>query len=261
MRLRIPNLIAAERIGTATLARLGLRLEDVELAFQNIVNTGDILQALSFYRQIICRHDINPDEFKKTEEHHRDTFYITLLGNSHASLRRLDIEAKITKVSNFDTNTHLLPIFFGYKISLMYANVSSYSQLSKSPGRSDMPITVQSAKRITILEWKVLQLDYLDLGTPMMSVENKANLLKGNFGVRDILNVNFAKRDRFRRGKTIKEWILTGARSNKNVPSPRQQLAGYMDSPEIAELKTDYTVCWQMDHDGQFREKDARLAA
>lgn len=268
-QLRIPNLVAAERFGNATLARLGLRLEDVDLALQNIVNTGDIRQALSLYRQMICQRDVHPNDFKKTEEQHRDSFYFSFLGNSHPSLRRLEIEAKITKVKK----AHLID-FFCYKISLMYANVSSYPQLSKSPGRIDMQITVPSAKRILVLEWKVLQLDFLDLGTPM-SVENKADHLKGTFEAHDILNFRLVQHDRFRPGLTIEEWILKGDTRGNNKVSPRQQLADYMNSPEIAQLKTNYAVtaylvvvvgsrqilCWKMGDHGRFREEDVQLAA
>ncbi|KAG0302991.1 hypothetical protein BGZ97_002082 [Linnemannia gamsii] len=42
-QLQIPNLIAAERFGNATLDRLKLRLEDVDLASWNIVSSGNVL--------------------------------------------------------------------------------------------------------------------------------------------------------------------------------------------------------------------------
>ncbi|KAI8345152.1 hypothetical protein B0O80DRAFT_491896 [Mortierella sp. GBAus27b] len=162
-KLRIPNLVAAERFGNATLARLGLRLGDVDLAFQNIINTGDIRQALLLYRQMIWMRDVHPSE---------------------------------------------------------------------TPGRIDMLITVPSAKRILVLEWKVLQLDFLDFGT-RMTPEEKADHLKG---------------------------IV--------------ELADYIASPEIAQLKMNHTVtaylvvvvgsrqivCWKMDN-GQLRDEDVQLAA
>lgn len=97
-QLKIPNLVAAERFGKATLDRLGLRLEDVSLAFQNIVSTGDIRQALALYRQTMAVRDVGYNDFEKKEEHHRDSFYYALLGNSHPSLRKVELEVKITKV-------------------------------------------------------------------------------------------------------------------------------------------------------------------
>ncbi|KAI8344981.1 hypothetical protein B0O80DRAFT_38271 [Mortierella sp. GBAus27b] len=177
-KLRIPNLVAAERFGNATLARLGLRLGDVDLAFQNIINTGNIRQALLLYRQMIWMRDVHVNDLKKTEEHHRDSFYVSFLGNCHPTLRKLEIEAKITKPS-------------------------------ETPGRIDMLITVPSAKRILVLEWKALQLDFLDFGT-RMTPEEKADRLKGIVEVRDILNLKFARHDLFRPGRTIKDWILKG---------------------------------------------------
>ncbi|KAI8344977.1 hypothetical protein B0O80DRAFT_504814 [Mortierella sp. GBAus27b] len=248
-KLRIPNLVAAERFGNATLARLGLRLGDVDLAFQNIINTGDIRQALLLYRQMIWMRDAHVDDLKKTEEQHRDSFYVSFLGNCHPSLRKLEIEAKITKPS-------------------------------KTPGRIDMLITVPSAKRILVLEWKVLHLDFLDFGT-RMTPEEKADHLKGIVEVRDILNLKFARHDLFRPGRTIKDWILEGDirdtqdnKDNKKKVSPCQQLADYIASPEIAQLKMNHTVtaylvvvvgsrqivCWKMDN-GQLRDEDVQLAA
>ncbi|KAI8344978.1 hypothetical protein B0O80DRAFT_534669, partial [Mortierella sp. GBAus27b] len=106
-QLRLPNRVAATRFGDAVLKRHGLRLKDVHLAFQNIVNTGNIRQALSLYRQMICMRDVHSNDFMKTEEQHRDSFYFAFLGNCHPSLRRLKIEAKITKVRDFDRNAHL----------------------------------------------------------------------------------------------------------------------------------------------------------
>ncbi|KAF9088290.1 hypothetical protein BGX27_002724, partial [Mortierella sp. AM989] len=82
-QLRIPNLIAAERFGSATLGRLELRLEDVHLAFRNI-RTMEI-------------RDVGDSDFSKTEENHRDSFYYALLGNSHPSLRKIGLETQITK--------------------------------------------------------------------------------------------------------------------------------------------------------------------
>lgn len=97
-QLQIPNLVAAERFGKAALDRFGLRLEDVSLAFKNIVSTGDIRQAFALYRQTMSARDVGHSDFEKKEEHHRDSFYYALLGNSHPSLRKVELEVKITKV-------------------------------------------------------------------------------------------------------------------------------------------------------------------
>ena len=97
-QLQVPNLIAGERFGKASLDRFGLRLEDVGLAFKNIVSTGDIRQAFALYRKTMSARDVGSSDFEKMEEHHRDSFYYSLLGNSHPSLRKVEIEVKITKV-------------------------------------------------------------------------------------------------------------------------------------------------------------------
>ena len=97
--LRIPNLVAAERFGNATLYNLKLRLEDVDLAFQNIVSSGSIHLALELYKQTIEIRNVSDSDFRKTEENHRDSFHYALLGNSHPSLRKIGLETRITKVT------------------------------------------------------------------------------------------------------------------------------------------------------------------
>ncbi|KAF9385135.1 hypothetical protein BGX21_001137 [Mortierella sp. AD011] len=201
-QLRIPNLIAAERFGKAVMDRAGLRHEDVSLAFKNIVSTGDIGQALQLYRQTMCIRDVGTSDFLKKEEHHRDSFYYTLLGNSHPSLRDIGLEAWTTK--------------------------------------------------------------------------KKAEHLSGTFEVNDILDFKFNKHDKWRSGQTINDWILKdplSSKDNEKGVSPARQLAQYVTSPEITQMKkglevTAYLVVvvgsrqilfWEMDDDGVFR-KDPQLA-
>jgi len=100
-QLQIPNLVAAERFGNATLDRLKLRLEDVDLAFRNIVSSGNVRQAFALYKRTMEIHDVGDSDFKKTEENHRDSFHYALLGNSHPSLRKLGLETQITKVTRY----------------------------------------------------------------------------------------------------------------------------------------------------------------
>lgn len=98
LNLQIPNIVAAERFGETTLARFKLRLEDVDLAFRNIVSSGSIRQALALYERTMEIRDVGDSDFKKTEENHRDSFHYALLGNSHPSLRKIGLETQITKV-------------------------------------------------------------------------------------------------------------------------------------------------------------------
>ncbi|KAF9420186.1 hypothetical protein BGZ76_004124 [Entomortierella beljakovae] len=206
--LRIPNHIAAERFGNAMLSRLGLRLSDVRLAFNNIVRTGTIGQALSLYRQLICKCDVHQNDFKKTEEQHRDSFYTAIVGNSLPFFLDVDIEFEITKAS-------------------------------ASGGRIDMIIKVPSANRILVLEWKVVQLSYLDVGPPTNDQKSKAELVRDMGTPTSVANIKFTSRDNWRPGKTIEDWICNGDRNGK---IPRVQLADYMKSLEITKLREKFDV-------------------
>jgi hypothetical protein len=64
-QLQIPNLIAAERFGNATLDRLKLRLEDVDLASWNIVSSGNVRQAFALYKRTMEIRDVGDSDFKK----------------------------------------------------------------------------------------------------------------------------------------------------------------------------------------------------
>jgi len=129
-----------------------------------------------------------------------------------------------------------------------------------------MQVLVQSKKRILVLEWKVIQIDYLDLGT-VVSREKKVEYLNGTFEASAILDLKFGRNDRWRQGQTIKEWILQGPRNGQSKVSPREQLATYLASEEIAHLKEEHEVIgylvvvvgsrqillWKMDDDEAFQ--------
>ncbi|GJJ77513.1 hypothetical protein EMPS_09872 [Entomortierella parvispora] len=239
--LRIPNQVAAIRFGNATLERHKLRLEDVDLAFQNIVSDGDICQALALYKRIMEMRDVGVSDFKKTEENHRDCFYIPLFGNSHPSLRKIGLEVQVTTTS-------------------------------QNSGRIDMLILIPLKKRVLLLEWKVIQIDFLDINR-LRGFQKKADYLKDMNYVNDVLDLKFVMHDVWRPGQTIRDWILNGAIKGANTKSPREQLAKYVESPEIMKLKEDNDVTaylvvvigsrqilfWELDN-GQFK-KDPHLAA
>ncbi|KAF9375020.1 hypothetical protein CPC16_000941 [Podila verticillata] len=69
--LRIPNLVAAERFGSAILHRHQATLED--------------------------EHDVGTHNIKKKEEDHCNSIRFTLLANIHPSLRKIGVETTITK--------------------------------------------------------------------------------------------------------------------------------------------------------------------
>ncbi|KAG0305521.1 hypothetical protein BGZ98_004001 [Dissophora globulifera] len=241
-QLQIPNLVVAERFGNATLDRLKLRLEDVDLAFQNIVSSGSIRQALALYKRTMEIRDVGDSDFKKTEENHRDSFYYALLGNSHPSLRKIGLETHITKMAQ------------------------------QTSGRIDMLIQVPLKKRVVLLEWKAIQIDFLDVGKSRGRRE-KVGLLSGMADANEILDLQFSRYDLWRPGQTIRNWITDGPIKGENKITPRQQLAEYVNSPEIALLKKENEVTaflvviigsrqvlfWEMDN-GNF-EKDPELAS
>ncbi|KAI8602386.1 hypothetical protein EDD21DRAFT_352807 [Dissophora ornata] len=115
------------------------------------------------------------------------------------------------------------------------------SPLQGGLGRIDMEVHVPSKKRILVVEWKVIQIDYLDLG-PVVSREKKAEHLDGTFEASAILDLKFGRNDRWRQGQTIEEWILQGPRNGQSKISPCEQLAEYLASQEIAHLKEEYEV-------------------
>lgn len=135
-----------------------------------------------------------------------------------------------------------------------------------------MLIQVPLKKRVLLLEWKVIQIDFLDVGTSQ-DRKQKAEHLKGIVDVNEILDLRFKMHDAWRSGQTIRRWIEEGPIKGENKISPRQQLAEYLDSPEIAKLKeknkvTAYLIVvigsrqvlfWEMDNGGFSR--DPQLAA
>ena len=70
--LKIPNLVAAKRFGTALLDRLGL--------YQSTGNWNP-MEVLAGYCHLMRQRDVFGDAFTKKEEHHRDSIWITILEN------------------------------------------------------------------------------------------------------------------------------------------------------------------------------------
>jgi hypothetical protein len=98
--LRIPNLVAAKRFGSAILHRHHANLEDVEGAFKALIKDGNIDKILGLYARGMQQHDVGVHDFKKKEEDHCNSMRSTLLANIHPSLRKVDVKTTITKVCN-----------------------------------------------------------------------------------------------------------------------------------------------------------------
>jgi hypothetical protein len=78
--LKIPNLVAAKRFGSALLDRHGLS-SSMKDALYTLVRTGNPMDVLTGYYHLMRQRDVIGNAFKKTEEHHRDSIWITILEN------------------------------------------------------------------------------------------------------------------------------------------------------------------------------------
>ncbi|KAK3836307.1 MAG: hypothetical protein J3R72DRAFT_203441 [Linnemannia gamsii] len=198
--LRIPNLVAAERFGRAVLQRHQTNLEDVNGAFRLLIDQGNIDKIFGLYARGMQQHDVGTQDFKKKEEDHCNSMRFTLLANIHPSLRKIGVETTVTKPSG-------------------------------KPGRIDMLISIPLKKRLFVLEWKSVQIDFIEIGSG--SLLQKAKVLANTRDVRAVLDLRF-RNDKFRAGQTIREWILSG---------PQDQLCEYTQSAEIQKWRDDgYTI-------------------
>lgn len=93
--LRIPNLVAAERIGSD---KLHTSLEDVNNAFRSLINDGLIDKIVELYARGMQQRDVGVRDFQKKEVDHCNSMRFTLLVNIHPSLRKAGVETTITKV-------------------------------------------------------------------------------------------------------------------------------------------------------------------
>ena len=78
--LKIPNLVAAKRIGLALLARYGLDVS-MKNALYVLAGTGNPMKVLAGYCVLMRQRDVVGDAFTKTEEDHRDSIWVTILEN------------------------------------------------------------------------------------------------------------------------------------------------------------------------------------
>ncbi|KAF9313525.1 hypothetical protein BG003_005099, partial [Podila horticola] len=202
--LRIPNLVAAERFGSAILHRHHASLEDVDGAFKLLIEDGYIDKIIGLYARGMQQHDVGAHDFQKKEEDHCNSMRFTLLANIHPSLRNVGVETTITKPSG-------------------------------TPGRIDMLVSVPLRKRLFVLEWKSIQIDYIKIGSGTRL--ERAKVLADISNASEVLDLKF-RNDRFRDGQTIKDWIQLGTSVGKER-SPQQQLHEYVQSPEIERWKKD----------------------
>ncbi|KAF9186305.1 hypothetical protein BGZ49_004197, partial [Haplosporangium sp. Z 27] len=142
--LRIPNLVAADRFGRAILDRHNATLEDVHGAFKVLVEDGNIDKITGLFARGMKQHDVGMHDFRKKEEDHCNSMRFTLLANIHPSLRNVDVETIITKPEG-------------------------------TPGRIDMLVSIPLRKQLFVLEWKSIQIDFIEIGPG--SLLERANVL------------------------------------------------------------------------------------
>ena len=78
--LKIPNLVAAKRFGSALLDRHGL-LSSMKEALYTLARKGTPMDILTGYCHLMRQRDVIGKAFKKTEENHRDIIWIAILEN------------------------------------------------------------------------------------------------------------------------------------------------------------------------------------
>ena len=112
-----------------------------------------------------------------------------------------------------------------------------------------------------VTEWKAIQIDYLQIAGSADRL-NKASALSKISDPNEVTKIQFGENDRWRRGKTIEDWVNGG-----DAESPQSQVKKYFGSPEIIELARKYgndlrghlvvvvgnrkILCWDIDKDGK----------
>jgi len=96
--LRIPNLVAAERFGSAILHSHDVSLKDVDGAFRLLIKDGYIDRIVGLYSRGMRQRDVRANDLEKNEERHCNSMRFALLANIHPSLRQVGVETTITKV-------------------------------------------------------------------------------------------------------------------------------------------------------------------
>jgi hypothetical protein len=78
--LKISNLVAAKRFGSALLDRYGL-YSSMKDALYTLARTGNPMDVLVGYCDLMRQRDIVGNAFVKTEENHRDSIWVAILEN------------------------------------------------------------------------------------------------------------------------------------------------------------------------------------
>ncbi|KAF8540982.1 hypothetical protein BDD12DRAFT_830739, partial [Trichophaea hybrida] len=83
-----------------------------------------------------------------------------------------------------------------------------------------LTLVITHERHVTVIEWKVIKIDFLEIEDITTSPNTKF--------------VKFGRNDKWRRGKTIEEWV-----HGSDGDSPQSQITQYFKSPEITKLVND----------------------
>ncbi|KAN0079155.1 putative AAA-ATPase domain containing protein [Elaphomyces granulatus] len=196
-KLRVPNLIAAERFAHAVLPRFVGEMDSLKAAFEACMLTGDVLGPLKHVQKLMCQIDIHYKHFEHGEDIHRNRFCCC-------------------------TN------FYPYLMD----PVPEFS-IGQNSERIDLVIGQQSSKHMRVVtEWKCLQIDYLNIPRTETVQTDHVRLQKAktlsDMTIDEVLDIKFASHDKYHpRGKSIKDWI-EGKERVRSAESPAEQLACYL---------------------------------
>jgi hypothetical protein len=120
--LKIPNLVAAKRFGSALLNRHGL-YNSMKNALYTLARTGNLIDVLIGYCQLMRQRDVIGNAFNKTEENHRDSIWFTILENP-----------AIQPVAEYQVRKVRLPLTLRItNVKLTYIVEDSWRRFCRSP--------------------------------------------------------------------------------------------------------------------------------
>lgn len=123
------------------------------------------------------------------------------------------------------------------------------------------------------MEWKAIQIDFLDIPKPRQSSrkaskmpvrlsgrEAKALILR-EYTLEKVLSLKFSENDIFRPGRTIKQWIEEEAApqlkkhiASKEVKAKLKEGGSVLKADLVVIVGSRHVLLWDMDHDGELAE-------
>jgi hypothetical protein len=172
----------------------------------------------------MCQRDVGLSDFDKNEEMHANAVNYSILKNV---LLTVQPELKVTvRIRILETLT-----------------INNTKQQNKTPQKSGhVDLVITNERHVTVIVWKVIKIDFLEIEDATTNADMKfgnprideALTLSKFLDANELLKVKFGRNDKWRRGKTIGEWVH-GSGGN----SLQSQITRYFKSPEITKLVND----------------------